>query len=115
MMATSFKQWQIIPMQSEGQLALATIRKAELIVSDDDVNVTLRLHVDVAGPDAPSHRGHLNIAVRSTSPETEKRGHQRLYTLRAALGFDLLDAGQLIGKTILIELKERAELEEMED
>ena len=114
-MATSFKQWQIIPMQSEGQLALATIRKAELIVSDDDVNVTLRLHVDVAGPDAPSHRGHLNIAVRSTSPETEKRGHQQLYTLRAALGFDLLDAGQLIGKTILIELKERAELEEMED
>lgn len=114
-MTTSFKQWQIIPMQTEGQLALATIRKAELIVSDDDVNVTLRLHVDVAGPDAPSHRGHLNIAVRSTSPETEKKGHQRLYTLRAALGFDLLDAGQLIGKTILIELKERAELEEMED
>lgn len=114
-MTTSFKQWQIIPMQTEGQLVLATIRQAELIVSDDDVNVTLRLHVDVAGPDAPSHRSHLNIAVRSTSPATEKRGHQRLYTLRAALGFDLLDAGQLIGKTILIELKERAELEEMED
>ena len=57
-MATSFKQWQIIPMQTEGQLALATIRKAELIVSDDDVNVTLRLHVDVARPDAPSYRGH---------------------------------------------------------
>jgi len=105
-MATTCKEWRIIPMQTEGHLVLATIRQAELIVSDDDVNVTLRLHVDVAGPDAPSHRGHLNIAVRSTSPETEKRGHQQLYTLRAALGLDLLDAGQLIGKTILVELRE---------
>ncbi len=105
-MATTCKEWRIVPMQTEGQLVLATIRQAELIVSDDDVNVTLRLHVDVAGPDAPSHRGHLNIAVRSTSPETEKRGHQQLYTLRAALGLDLLDAGQLVGKTILVELRE---------
>jgi hypothetical protein len=51
-------------------------------------------------------RRSIGTGDDSTSPETEKRGHQQLYTLRAALGLDLLDAGQLVGKTILVELRE---------